>query len=58
MSDFINCPACKGKISTTNFGDEGMHDFKTWDEECPECEAVFEVVATLEVNYQVNMEAK
>lgn len=54
MSDFINCPACKHRISTADFGDDGMHDFKTWEQECPECEEVFEVTATIEISYQVN----
>lgn len=53
MSDYVNCPNCQHKISTENFADEGMHDFKTWEEECPECEQVFEITAMIEVCYRI-----
>lgn len=58
MSDLFNCPNCKHGISTEDWSDDGIHDFKTWDEECPECEEVFEVVAMIDVRFELSDDYK
>lgn len=54
MSDLFECPHCGHQNDTTDWADDGMHDFKTWDEECPSCEEVFEVVAMIEIRFELS----
>ncbi|CAM3423419.1 hypothetical protein GCM10016272_02260 [Psychrobacter glaciei] len=58
MSRLFVCPHCKHGISTEHWSDEGIHDFKTWDEECPECEEVFEVVVMIDVRFELSRNYK
>lgn len=58
MSRLFVCPHCKHGISTEHWSDEGIHDFKTWDEQCPECEKVFEVVAMIDVRFELSKKYK
>lgn len=53
MNDLFECPHCGFWISTKDWADEGMYDFKTWEEECEKCEKTFEVVATIEVRFDL-----
>lgn len=58
MIESFNCPHCKYEIDTTDWPDDGIHDFKTWDEQCPECEESFEVVAMIDVRFELSNDYK